>query len=61
MTNLLGLLAAMARMMVGQGNYRAYLDHMADRHPEAPVMDERAFFRHRQKARYGGKGGGRCC
>lgn len=57
----LGLLIEAGRMMVGQSNYRAYCEHMADRHPGAEVMDERTFFRHRQMARYGGKNGGRCC
>jgi uncharacterized short protein YbdD (DUF466 family) len=50
-----------ARLMVGLPSYRAYRAHMAAHHPGAPVMDERAFFRDRQQARYGGKGGGRCC
>ncbi|NUT87095.1 putative selenoprotein, partial [Pseudomonas corrugata] len=26
-----------------------------------PVMDYEAFFRERQEARYGGKGGPKCC
>jgi uncharacterized short protein YbdD (DUF466 family) len=30
-------------------------------HPDQPVMDYATFFRERQDARYGGKGGGRCC
>jgi uncharacterized short protein YbdD (DUF466 family) len=34
---------------------------MAERHPDHEPMDEIAFFRDRQQARYGGKGGGRCC
>lgn len=50
-----------ARLMVGQTSYEAYCAHMKDHHPETPVMSERAFFRHRQDARYGGRGGGRCC
>jgi uncharacterized short protein YbdD (DUF466 family) len=33
---------------------------MADAHPDVVPMDEIAFFRDRQQARYGG-GGGRCC
>jgi uncharacterized short protein YbdD (DUF466 family) len=58
---LCGALAEAGRLMVGQTSYRAYREHMATHHPNAPVMDERAFFRHRQEARYGGRGGGRCC
>ncbi|MGR6328034.1 YbdD/YjiX family protein [Sphingomonas sp. XXL09] len=50
-----------ARAMVGQPSYRAYVDHMAAHHPDAPVMTEAQFFRDRQQARYGGRGGGRCC
>ena len=54
-------LAEAGRLMVGQTSYRAYREHMAAHHPGDPVMDERAFFRHRQEARYGGRNGGRCC
>ncbi len=50
-----------ARLMVGLPDYDAYRRHMADRHPEQPVMDRTQFFRDRQEARYGGKNGGRCC
>ena len=49
------------RMMVGQSSYGAYLEHMALHHPGAETMDECTFFRRRQEARYGGRGGGRCC
>lgn len=54
------LLAETARLMVGAPSYAAYRRHMAERHPDAEPMDEVAFFRDRQRARYGG-GGGRCC
>ena len=50
-----------ARAMVGLPDYDTYLRHMALHHPQAPVMDRVAFFRDRQQARYGAKGGGRCC
>lgn len=50
-----------ARLMVGVPSYRAYVAHMAAAHPDRPVMDEAAFFRNRQEARYGGRNGGRCC
>jgi uncharacterized short protein YbdD (DUF466 family) len=58
---MLARLRETALMMVGQPSYSAYLDHMAQRHPEQPPMDAAAFFRNREQARYGGKGGGRCC
>ncbi|KQX25166.1 MULTISPECIES: YbdD/YjiX family protein [unclassified Sphingomonas] len=54
-------LRRMAHAMVGLPSYDAYLGHMAAHHPERKPMDYRAFFRDRQQARYGGKGGGRCC
>ena len=50
-----------ARLMVGQSSYEAYLDHMARHHPGHAPMSRVAFFRDREQARYGGKGGGRCC
>jgi uncharacterized short protein YbdD (DUF466 family) len=56
-----GRLAEVGRMMVGQGNYEAYRQHMAQNHPGAEVMNERSFFRHRQLARSRGKSGGKCC
>lgn len=51
----------MARLMVGQPSYEAYLDHMAKSHPGAEPMTRTAFFRNREQARYGGAGGGKCC
>jgi uncharacterized short protein YbdD (DUF466 family) len=50
-----------ALLMVGQPSYQAYLRHMALRHPEGMPMTRIEFFRDREQARYGGKGGGRCC
>ena len=50
-----------ARMMVGQPSYDAYLAHMAVHHPGHTPMDRVAFFRNREEARFGAKGGGRCC
>ncbi|WP_232834212.1 YbdD/YjiX family protein [Sphingomonas sp. FARSPH] len=47
--------------MVGVPSYQAYVAHMHAAHPGVPVMDETAFFRDRQQARYGGRGGGKCC
>jgi uncharacterized short protein YbdD (DUF466 family) len=55
-------LARCARLMVGQPDYDAYVQHMRRVHPERPIMSYAEFFRDRQEARYGGKGGaGRCC
>ncbi len=55
-------LARCARLMVGQPDYDAYVEHMRRVHPEKPIMSFAEFFRDRQDARYGGKGGaGRCC
>jgi uncharacterized short protein YbdD (DUF466 family) len=51
-----------ARLMVGQPDYEVYVQHMRRAHPDRPVMSYAEFFRDRQEARYGGKGGsGRCC
>ncbi|UZK67983.1 YbdD/YjiX family protein [Sphingomonas sp. M1-B02] len=50
-----------ARLMVGVPSYQAYRRHMADRHPDRIPISERTFFEERQQARYGGRGGGRCC
>jgi len=61
MTGLLARLRETARLMVGQPSYEAYLAHMAAHHPERAPMSRTAFFRDREQARYGGKGGGRCC
>ena len=49
------------RLVCGVPDYETYRTHMRLHHPEHPVMDYRSFFRQRQQARYGGKGGGRCC
>ncbi|HEY0043833.1 MAG TPA: CstA-like transporter-associated (seleno)protein [Allosphingosinicella sp.] len=48
-------------MMIGIPSYEVYRAHMAERHPERPAMSEVEFFRERQEARYGSKGGGKCC
>lgn len=50
-----------AHLMVGMPPYASYCRHMAQHHPDRPVLSERDFFRDRQEARYGGKNGGRCC
>lgn len=50
-----------ARMMVGIPDYETYVEHMKKNHPNKPIMTYQEFFRDRQEARYGGKGGFRCC
>lgn len=55
------LIRQMLRLMVGQPPYEVYLDHMARHHPDAVPMSRIEFFRNREKARYGGAGGGKCC
>ena len=50
-----------ARLMIGLPSYDAYRAHMAERHPERAPMSEAEFFRERQEARFGAKGGGKCC
>jgi uncharacterized short protein YbdD (DUF466 family) len=47
-------------LMVGMPDYDTYVAHMKA-HPDRCVMTYEEFFRERQEARYGGKGGGRCC
>lgn len=60
MRRIAGKIRDAGRLMVGLPNYRAYRQHMAEHHPAQEPMDEIAFFRNRQDARYRG-GGGRCC
>lgn len=50
----------MARLMVGQPSYDAYLAHMHRHHPDREPLSRQQFFRNREQARYGG-GTGRCC
>lgn len=61
MSRLLHRLREAALLMVGQPSYDAYLRHMAAHHPDREPMGRVAFFREREQARYGGRGGGRCC
>ncbi len=58
-----GKLRAGARLMVGQGDYDAYVAHMRTRHEEVDVLSPSEYFRAREKARYGGSGerAFRCC
>jgi len=51
-----------ARLCCGVPDYERYIQHMQEYHPEREAMDYQTFFRERQNARFGGKGGGfRCC
>lgn len=50
-----------ARLMVGLPDYDTYVAHMAQTHPDQPVMSYEEFFRERQAARYGGGNRITCC
>lgn len=50
-----------AKLMIGVPDYDNYVQHMRQTHPEQTPMTYEEFFRERQDARYGGKGGARCC
>jgi len=52
-----------ARLMVGQGDYGAYVAHLRTTHPTLAPMSERDYYRNRENARFGGgnTGGCRCC
>jgi uncharacterized short protein YbdD (DUF466 family) len=41
-----------ANLMVGQGDYRQYLQHMQSAHPDITPMSEVEYFRHMQNSRY---------
>lgn len=58
-----GLLARARRVLravLGVPDYERYLAHMRAHHPDAPVLDARAFERERLAARYE-RPGSRCC
>jgi uncharacterized short protein YbdD (DUF466 family) len=52
-----------ARLMVGQGDYDAYVAHMSATHEGARIMTQSEFFRARENARFGvgGERAFRCC
>lgn len=60
---LAGRLRAGARLMVGQGDYDAYVAHMRARHAETAILSPAEFFRARENARFGagGERAFRCC
>ena len=45
------------RLMVGVGDYEAYLEHVRKHHPEQQAMSRSDHFRYCQNARYPSKGG----
>ncbi|HNE26969.1 MAG TPA: YbdD/YjiX family protein [Pseudomonadales bacterium] len=45
------------QLMVGVGNYHAYVAHMQQHHAALPVMSEREYFRYCQNSRYGAEEG----
>ena len=49
-----------AKLMIGMPDYDNYVEHMRVNHPDQTPMTYEEFFRERQDARYGGKGGARC-
>jgi uncharacterized short protein YbdD (DUF466 family) len=49
-----------ARLMVGQPDYDAYVQHTRLKHPERTPMTYEEFFRERQDARFSGAVG-KCC
>ncbi|MBE7201734.1 MAG: YbdD/YjiX family protein, partial [Parafilimonas terrae] len=52
-----------ARLMVGQGDYAGYAEHIRRTHPDRAPMTEVEFFRNRENARFGvgNTSGFRCC
>ena len=52
-----------ARLMVGQGDYDAYVGHMQAKHDGRAIMTREEFFRAREDARFGagGERAFRCC
>ncbi|WP_036284353.1 YbdD/YjiX family protein [Methylocystis sp. ATCC 49242] len=63
LARLAGKLRDGARLMVGQGDYDAYVAHVRARHDGQPVMTREEFFRARENARFGvdGERAFRCC
>ena len=52
--------ARLLNVMIGVGDYDAYLSHMQKNHPDQPAMDRPSFVTARQNARFG-IGSMRCC
>jgi uncharacterized short protein YbdD (DUF466 family) len=60
---LAGKLRAGAKLMVGQGDYDAYVAHVREKHDGSALMTPAEFFRAREDARFGagGERAFRCC
>jgi uncharacterized short protein YbdD (DUF466 family) len=52
-----------ARLMIGQGDFDAYVAHRRANHPDEPLMTREEFFLERQASRFGegGRRALRCC
>jgi len=63
LAKLAGKLRDGAKLMVGQGDYDAYVAHVRARHGGESVMTRAEFFRARENARFGagGERAFRCC
>jgi len=61
MRDVLKTTAAMLRLMVGVGDYDAYVKHCVEHHPGMPVPSRMEWYRARVDARYGGKKGVQRC
>lgn len=57
MKNIFKRLAQMARLMVGVGDYEAYVTHYRTHHPKLTPMTKEEYFLNRLQARYPGKKG----
>jgi uncharacterized short protein YbdD (DUF466 family) len=54
-------IAATLRLMVGVGDYGAYVKHCIEHHPDMPVPSREDWYRARVDARYGAKNGVHRC
>jgi uncharacterized short protein YbdD (DUF466 family) len=52
--------ARLLNVVIGVGDYDAYLAHMQAKHPDVTPLDRAGFVAARQEARFAG-GGMRCC
>ena len=53
-------LLAVVRKIAGMPNYRDYIAHLRQYHPQSPIPSEREFYDQYVNARYG-EGPTRCC
>lgn len=52
--------ATLIRRITGMPDYRRYVAHLRDKHPECPVPSETEYYELYLDGRYN-RGGGRCC